>query len=277
MKAVVLGCGPAGLFAAHALNLAGWDVIIWSKKRRSEMYGAQYLHQPIPHLVQTEGKVRYVLQGGGTLDYRRKVYGDRGEALDLTVSPETIDPTVDHPAWDIRVAYYDAWGLYQNRIVHREMITGMHLGLIMRTEKPDLIVNSIPRYFLCGQPFHKFEYQSVWAVGDAPERGIFVSGPTIPDGYVLCQADPEVAWYRISNIFGYRTIEWAKPPKDSSINAARVKKPIQTNCDCNKDLPLIHVGRYGAWTKGVLSHSAFYETQTWIGSVYGATSGERTR
>lgn len=273
MKAVVLGCGPAGLFATHALRLAGWEVVIWSKKRRSEMYGAQYLHQPIPHLVQTEGKVRYILQGGGTLDYRRKVYGSQGEALDLVVSPETIDPTEDHPAWDIRVAYYDAWSLYSKWIVHKEMITGMHLGAAMMTEKPDLIVSSIPRYFLCRQPFHQFAYQSIWAIGDAPERGIFVSGPTIPDGYVLCQADPEVAWYRLSNIFGYRTIEWPKPPKDPSIQAARVKKPIQTDCDCNSDLPLIHVGRYGVWKKGVLSHSAFYDVQELIS----ATSSERAR
>lgn len=264
MKAVVLGCGPAGLFATHALRLAGWEVQIWSKQRRSEMYGAQYLHQDIPGLRSIKGSVRYILQGGGTLDYRRKVYGDKGEALNLTVSPETITPTEDHPAWDIRAAYYDAWQKYWPLIVDKPMVTGMHLAVLMHQEKPDLIVNSIPRYFLCRNPRHQFDYQPIWAVGDAPERGVFVVGPLIPDGYVVCEADPLVDWYRVSNIFGYRTLEWARPPTKPA-NASRVKKPISTDCDCFSDIPLLHVGRYGTWKKGVLSHSAFYSVWEHVG------------
>lgn len=258
-KAVVLGCGPAGLFAAHALQMSGWDIKIWSKKRRSEMYGAQYLHQPIPFLDCGEmGKVRYILQGGGTLDYRRKVYGDKGEWLNLTTSPETFDPTKNHPAWDIRSAYYDAWRRYSDLIVHKDLVTGMHLSAIERKEKPDLIVSSIPRFYLCRNPVHVFRYQPVWAMGDAPERGQFVVGPLIPDGDVICDASDDNEWYRVSNVFGYRTIEWAHPPESKF--AAQVKKPILTDCDCNSDINLLHVGRYGVWRKGVLSHSAFFDT-----------------
>lgn len=261
MKAIVLGCGPAGLFATHALVQDGWDVKVYSKKRRSELYGAQYLHQPIPGLKQVEGKVRYILQGGTTTEYRRKVYG----AHEVTVSPEMIDPVQIHPMWDIRASYYDAWSRYEEIIVNKSLLTGVHVDEIEQKEHPDLIVSSIPRYFLCRNPMHKFKSVTVWAVGDAPERGVFTRSivrnlPLIPDEYVVCSADPNDSWYRLSNVFGYRTIEW--PLRESvPVEAAKVKKPISNDCNCLSDLPLLHVGRYGRWEKGVLSHSAYFDTR----------------
>jgi len=47
----ILGCGPAGLFAAQAAAEMGCSAVIISKLRRSEMYGAQYLHSEIPGLT----------------------------------------------------------------------------------------------------------------------------------------------------------------------------------------------------------------------------------
>jgi len=51
MRIAVLGCGPAGLMSAHAAMVATEseaDLAIFSTKRKSPLYGAQYLHQPIP-------------------------------------------------------------------------------------------------------------------------------------------------------------------------------------------------------------------------------------
>jgi hypothetical protein len=260
VKAVVLGCGPAGLFAAHALIQNGWSVTILSKKRRSEMYGAQYLHKAIPGLAAKEGEVRYVLEGGTTEEYKQKVYGAKEVG---SVSPEDIDsgPT---RVWDIRTTYFDAWDRYHNLIADRRMLTGMDVSLLMLNNAPDLVVNSIPRYFLCRDFRHKFESKRVWARGDAPERGIFVD-QKCPDGYVICNADDGVEWYRLSNIFGYKTIEWTKPHRD----AAMVKKPIEHDCECLDDLglKLLHVGRYGRWQKGVLSHTAYSDTVGRINAI----------
>lgn len=250
-----MGCGPSGLFATHALVQAGWDVKIFSKKRRSEMYGAQYLHEPIPGLKESKAQVRYILQGGTTTEYKQKVYGE--DAGDFAVSPELITPDPSD-AWDIRAAYYDAWDRYQDLIVHKPMITGSHIQVFSMLEKSDLIVNSIPRFYVCRNPMHRFKSKRVWAVGDAPERGVFVEHK-LPDGLVVCNASAGIPWYRASRVFGYSTMEWAKPPAPK-YKAARVQKPISTNCDCMQDLGILHVGRYGKWQKGVLSHTAFSDT-----------------
>lgn len=106
-KALILGCGPAGLMAAHAAALRNYDVVIVSKKRKSEMFGCQYLHQPIPLVSKGDPvDVEYRLQGS-IKDYRTKVYGDRPN---VAVSPETLE--TDHKAWNIREAYDSLWAMY---------------------------------------------------------------------------------------------------------------------------------------------------------------------
>lgn len=247
-RAAVLGCGPAGLFAAHAFIEAGWDVRIFSNKRRSEMFGAQYLHRPIPGLLAHKTLVRYRLTG--TADgYRRKVYGDGSQ---LPVSPEEL--AGEHMAWDIRAAYYDAWDRYADLIEHTPAITNEVAGEIVRAAF-HRVVSSLPAPAVCVGG-HQFYAQQVWAVGDAPERGVFCPVPCQRD-VVECNGDPDVGWYRVSNVFGYRTAEWPdsrKPPVDG---LAAVSKPLYTDCSCLPDV--VRVGRYGTWTKGVLSHEA-YET-----------------
>ena len=46
-----------------------------------------------------------------------------------------------------------------------------------------------------------------------------------------------------------------KPPLEG---VAAVRKPLTTDCNCHPDW--LHVGRYGRWTKGVLSHDAYFAT-----------------
>jgi hypothetical protein len=246
-RAAVLGCGPAGLFAAHALAQDNWDVTIFSKKRRSEMFGAQYLHAPIPGLtVGRSREVHYRLNG--TVDaYREKVYGRRSG---ISVSLEAL--TSRHPAWDIREAYAAAWSVYAERIINIPQISPEWVIQELHPLRYDRVVTSIPATELCSE-VHVFDSQQVWAIGDAPERGVFAPySPTRET--VECDATREVGWYRASNIFGYTTMEWPsgrKPPFDG---VAPVTKPISTDCDCFSNF--IRVGRYGTWTKGVLSHTA---------------------
>lgn len=263
-RAAVLGCGPAGLFAAHALMANGWAVSIYSKKRRSEMYGAQYLHKPIPGLsVADPVEVQYKLVGGGTEDYRNKVYGD------AAVTTSVQDLTGVHLGWDIREAYYNAWERYFPIISDIE-ITPETMGVLNRNGPQSpiaipirdfrLIVNSIPLPRLCYRS-HRFDSQKVWAIGDAPERGIYAPYRTKPNT-VECNASRDVGWYRASNVFGYTTVEWPGRTKPPLHGIAEVEKPIGTNCVCyqtDADWPFhfLNVGRYGTWTKGILSHHAY--------------------
>lgn len=249
-RVAVLGCGPAGLFAAHAFYEAGWIISILSRKRRSEMFGAQYLHQEIPGLPAYQASLNYTLTG--TVEgYAKKVYGG-------ALSPEKVSPSHllgTSTVWDIRAAYYGAWDRYAG------MITSMHVdpsdvhGI---KQSFDLVVSSLPAPALCADMDrqHSFEAEKIWAIGDAPERGIFCPVDT-PHFTVRCNGEDTPAWYRASNVFNYRTAEWPWDSKPPIENIAEVTKPIQTNCDCHLDKKFIRVGRYGTWTKGVLSHQAY--------------------
>lgn len=262
-RAAVLGCGPAGLFAAHALIGRGWDVSIYSRKRRSEMYGAQYLHAPIPGL--TDGQepvtIRYRLNGSAD-DYRQKVYGFRA----VKVSPESLAP--EHEAWDIRAAYYRAWTMYSERIRDVPNIDSQFLGASMSgvsesldLQRLDWVVSSIPANRICYQPeAHQFESQEVYAIGDAPERGIFCPITSVPDNTVLLDGTRQIGWYRASNVFGYRTAEWPAWRKPPIHDLSLIEKPVSNNCDCydgKGSASMLKVGRYGRWEKAELSHRAY--------------------
>lgn len=246
----ILGCGPAGIFAAHAIALTGrHPFTIFSNKRRSEMFGAQYLHESIPGLSRSSFRVEYQLRGT-VEDYAEKVYGNRQQV----VSPVTVE---SGRAWDIREAYYKGYELYESRIEHEP-----HMDAEMVRQIADVyqgyVISTIPLPTLCqNRVAHAFSSTRIYAVGDAPERGVRCA-IRMPENTVVCNGDKEPGWYRAATILGYSTVEWPgdrRPPYD---DVAAVTKPISTTCSC---LPqVLRLGRYGTWTKGVLSHEAYWNT-----------------
>jgi hypothetical protein len=258
MKVLILGCGPAGLFAAKAAVNLLCQVSIVSKKRRSEMFGAQYLHKPVPGLSDLGNfrEIKYELRGTPE-QYREKVYGDRA----VMVSPETL--TKSHRAWDIREAYYRAYAKFENWIIDtringpQDLLDGIEL-LQQQGGSFDLLINTIPMTMLCrDQDRHVFKSEDAYAIGDAPERGIECP-ITVPPDTVICNGEPSPAWYRAANVFGYRTVEWPSRRKPPFENVSLITKPLSTTCDCWPEM--LRLGRYGKWTKGVLSHEAYWET-----------------
>jgi hypothetical protein len=253
---LILGCGPSALFAAHAAELAGFHPTLVSKKRKSEMFGAQYLHRPIPEVSQQGFTVDYVLEGS-VEGYKRKVYGPgyRG-----TVSVEEL--VGQHEAWDIRSAYDTLWMRYQDRIHHTPFQGGLDVAGFCEAaraeERFSHYISTIPANLLCFSPAHSFQAKRVWSIGDAPERGVFSPLPAAPLNTVVCSGARENSWYRKSNILGFNTVEWPDEKRPPFEDIGEVIKPVATNCDC---LPYVHrMGRYGRWTKGVLSHDSFYAT-----------------
>jgi hypothetical protein len=253
MRVAVLGCGPAGLMAAHAARVAGAEVHIFSRRRKSEMYGCQYLHAPIPGMTDVAPvEVTYHLHGN-IEDYRHKVYGD---TFDGTVSPE--DLVGNHAAWDIRRTYDNMWMEYSRWITPVD-VSPRWLQTSSSLHDHDLIINSIPRRAICHTQRHTFPAEQVWALGDAPERGIFAPRYT-GNNQVVCNGFSEPPWYRASCVFGYSTVEWPShglPVTKAFDHAQVVWKPLDTDCDCWPEI--MHVGRYGRWEKGVLSHTAYQQ------------------
>lgn len=253
-RAAVFGCGPAGMFATHAFIQAGWDVTIFSNKRRSEMFGAQYLHKPIPGLAgfTSPSDLDYTVRGTDE-QYSAKVYGDKPPPF---VSPARLEGM--HEVWDIRSAYYDAFARYEDRIVHQPGVDSDMIGLFTLDRSYGQLVSTIPATEICWK-VHQFSVAEIWAIGDAPERGVFA--PSFVDPMrVVCDGTSNISWYRAANVFGYKSVEWPADTKPPIPGVVSVRKPISTQCDCWAG-SVLKLGRYGTWSKGVYSHSAYYDVK----------------
>jgi hypothetical protein len=257
MRIAVLGCGPAGLMAAEgateaALEYEGGEIAIFSRKRKSELFGAQYLHQPIPYASPpTSIAVDYRVVGEAAA-YKRKVYGN---AWYGSVSPE--DLLGSHEGWDIRETYDNIWRAFEEAI-HDVELDAIGLQELLDSGNFDVVINSVPLETLCYQN-HDFAYAGIIAAGDAPERGIDIGKVyRCPESTVICNGTKDVAWYRMSRVFGHTTVEWPADVERVPINSASfVRKPTHHNCDCWPTIT--KVGRYGSWSKGVLSHTAYFD------------------
>jgi hypothetical protein len=232
---------------------------IISRKQKSPLYGAQYLHSPIPYMTNVESRtVRYRLQGS-PLGYRQKVYGEDWTG---TVSPE--DLTNDHWAWDIRATYDALWDKWGGSVSDLD-ITPYSLKQVIGDIRPDIVVSSIPARILCeggDSKAHFFNQVEVWAAGDAPDIGIDIGKIyQCADEMVVCDGTDNSAWYRKSRVFGHTTVEWPGYIDRVPVRtASRVAKPLNNNCDCFPSV--MRVGRYGKWEKGVLSDSAYHDTHS---------------
>jgi hypothetical protein len=246
-RTVILGCGPAGLAAAAAAVSSGHEAIIISNSDKpSKQYGAQYLHAPVPG-YEDVAKVRVTYSLIGTPEqYRQKVYQNLWSGK---VSPE--DFAGDHEAWDIRETYSRLWA---------DLIDGLKVGLIqkriingaipfIRSLRPDLIVSTIPAQALCQNVRHKFKSHTIYANGSTTSE-------TMPDNEIICDGTDEHEWYRVSNVFGFRTTEWPSRPRTPvHSGAVPVIKPLYTDCNCHPEV--LRAGRYGAWEKARLVHEVY--------------------
>lgn len=260
MKVAILGCGPSGMFAAHAAVEEGHDVRIFSKPRKSFMRGAQYLHEPIPGLSEDPFSIDYRIKG--SVDgYREKVYGPGSE---VEVSPETLIGV--HSAWDIREAYDAAWDRYSGLILPWDA----QKDWIPQTF--DLVFSTIPATLLCSSMDKseltteeeleaakcKFSSETILSTSKAPHP----LGEE--DNVVLCSGGDDF-WYRAARIHGWETTEYPMSiikrfPREVLFGddlVHEVVKPISTTCICRPEI--IRSGRYGKWTKGVLSHESYFD------------------
>jgi len=269
-RIAVLGSGPAGMFAAYAALRAGYEVdLVTQRQTPSTMFGAQYLHAPIPGLTGESFVINYQLQG--TIeDYALKVYGDPARA-DETSPAKLLG---EHHAWDIRAAYREAWEYAAPAVnwIIRRVEPGTLPSLVGR-KTHRLLVSTIPARILCISPeTHTFSSAEIYAVGDAPDLHQYCP-VNVGHNVVVCNGEKSPGWYRASNVQGWKTAEWPSHSRPPVNGLARVLKPTATNCDCwgfrQEGIPsamttigvkMLRAGRYGTWTKGVLSHEAYYWT-----------------
>lgn len=260
---VVLGCGPAGLFAAQAARLSGCDVAIISEKKQSYIYGAQYLHAPIPGFMsEAESFPVRTIRYGLPERYAQRVYDDAS----AVTSWSKAEPEVQ--AWDLRTVYQNAWDELSDTITDApvDAPTVKELSSMF-----DLVVSTVPAWAICGTGRHRFPSRAIM-VKKTVDFQIMLEGDVDPDSYdwVLYNGTTEGLWYRCSNIKGHKSTEAiAHPALLSDPDEWELGfKILDTNCDCHNEV--VKTGRMGKWQRGVLTHHAFHDTLAAISDRFGS-------
>lgn len=248
MNVCILGCGPAGLLAAHAANQFGAEVSIVSRLTKSRIPGAVFLHESIPGLTapNPDGMVKFI-KHGNKQGYAAKVYGN----MDADCSWDLFQEG-ERPAWSMFILYDKLWSRYRSRI-RDQVINPIIMDDIM-LEGFDIIISTIPAPFLCYNN-HNFEKQEIHVLDKTVDRSL--KNAIVYNG---CQQDD---WYRTSKLFGAEATESTKPfsiEEARNLNAIRSNgyKPLRTNCNCYPDIE--RVGRFGRWEKGILVHHTYKHT-----------------
>lgn len=260
----VLGAGPAGLLAAHAATTKGYQVKVFSKPdfsgqvAKSELFGCQYLHSAIPGVTGAKGEVVQYKLEGPVDGYRRKVYGDNWNG---PVSPDEYGPEEEHYAWDLRTAYDLLFDVYCNLMRPIELSPASMNNL----RQDAYVLNTIPAPALCRDvENHKFVSQQVYAMGTTTPSVYDCIPVQVPSMTVVCNGHRDTGWYRAASVFGYSTAEWPGGKRPPLHGIAAVSKPLSTDCTCWLNERTLRVGRFGKWEKGVLVHTAYFDTLKWL-------------
>lgn len=255
----VLGCGPAGLMAAHALARADKDFTIYSVKEQSPIGGAQYLHKPIIGATpdSTPDASITFLKVGDYRVYSEKVYQQR-------YGNSSWGNYSNHPmgvsAWSLSKTYDRLWEMYAEKIEHQEIVPNVLDAIAKEHER---VISTIPRLHTC-KVEHEFRRAEIWLT-----RGTFckVHNTILYNGL---QGEP---WCRTSYLFGEGWTEWPhrsfhEAKRETQIRGVELPflgiKPLFTDCDCWKDEGVIFQGRFGQHRRGVLVHEAFENVEEMI-------------
>lgn len=237
MDVAVLGCGPAGLLAAHAAKQEGArEVGVFSLRQKSMISGAQYVHEAIPGLTAAspDALIRYI-KHGTRAGYATKVYG----SPDAPCSWDHFESGEVH-AWQMEKVYDALWDEWYDEIQDGRVDAG---DIAILLDDYDLVISAIPKTQTCIRD-HDFRWKNVW-IAD------YNSLPYETDNVILYNGDPLDHWYRASRLFGHDSTESTDP----MTGAKRGMKPLSNDCDCWKEIT--YVGRFGKWEKGVLVHHAY--------------------
>jgi hypothetical protein len=259
MKVAILGCGPAGLIAAHSAATVGHDVVIYSRKRRSITFGAMYLHAPIPDISPDNPEMMIDVNKVGTRwGYAESVYGDPN--AEVSWDKFTIGPT---PGWDLKSAYSKLWRQYNKLIVDVQVTPESVEGI-----KADMVFSAIPARSICLDWQHRFDAVNI----------VVLHGPTTVEENIMVYNGVDLvgmpAWYRYSRIRGYQSWEFSEDHAPTNISTSvlaegvRVSKgikPLRTTCTCHPNV--VRIGRFGKWDRHAFTHHGYEEVRSALQQV----------
>lgn len=268
IKSLVIGAGPAGLLAAWALRSAGAEVLIWDRDpayHPEKIVSLQYLHEPCG--LENRGvrslNLRYALhpkplgifdiemfKTAIRKDYNRKLgrpLEDENSTRFLWESPVTV--------WSLKDAY---------RILHREFkavilpysIEGWE-RLYAVADFYDLVVSTVPLDRLIPEGHWPVRLGRI-ALNWRPM--------SLPAETCVYNLEPEVPWYRVTNLDGGVATEFVDKP--SLTEALPMLLPLR-KVEAGAVIPehpknLLLTGRWGSWNPTKLTHHAYADTQEWL-------------
>jgi hypothetical protein len=199
-----------------------------------------YLHEPIEGLTGEKPDGTLVIMKDGTAEgYAKKVYGDESHPVSWHHFEEG-----ETPMWSLRLAYERLWMSYRSQIRAREI---NHIGLHELTQEFDTVICTAPKPRFCLNPDkHTFTAQPIWI-------RVVTSAHPMQGNVMAYNGREETPWYRMSHIDNILSFEYATKPPFSGLLEG--KKPIENNCDCWPTVTW--TGRFGSWTKGVLTHHVY--------------------
>jgi hypothetical protein len=265
MNVIVVGCGPAGLAAAHAASGLGASIEIIAPKKMTPQEGPLLIQRPIPGINtdHPDGTIHQVVIGGSILDYRYKLYGD----INIGINGDQLKP--HYHAWRHNETYQKLWDMYENAVLDYKLTTRemRHIH-----EQADLVVSTASSRSMCTLD-HKFLYKEVvvtsdYSYPDQPDNTIIFNACTediFPDTYPSELYGRDARWVRSSRIFGVPVTEWpfCKEPADRP--SRLIRKPIGTDCNCYPQI--LRTGRFGAWKNEVWCDTAYWDTYNAIVSM----------
>lgn len=238
----IIGCGPAGLLAAHAVEQAGGHPVIYSKQASpSPTARGVFLHRAIPELTREQHDAMISIVGlGSSRGYANKVYGDPDAPTSFnTYTNRYVE------GWALAPVYQALWDRYGERVVEVEISA---TGARQLVELYDIVINTAPASALCQLPGrHAFPRRRIWVRPGCP------AGMT--EQTVLYNGDPAFPWYRSHRLFGVEATEYSW----WQATAREGMKVMPTTCDCQPKI--VRAGRWGRWEPGVLLHHAYEEAQ----------------
>ena len=261
MKVAILGCGPAGLFAAHAANRAGAEYTIYSRKVRSNIAGAQFLHVPIPGIEEEADQVTIVRWGTPAV-YADKATGKLQE-LGLDTSWTRWETHERATIWSLARAYDNAWRGYENDIQNQEVDFKFVDWCV---SEYDLVVSTVPLDAIIDPAL-------LPALGLLKQIVYIVPAPRVRGNVLVFNGSHnEGQWYRYSCLFGHSTYEFSDRADaeemahhlETKVITARKPYAIVSPKFENMHPNVLKVGRHGRWHKLGLTHEAFYMTYSEI-------------
>jgi len=265
VKAAILGSGPVGLIAAHAVLTHGHEPVIISDGPKSEINPHEFLQRPVPGLLKddnvADAMMTYVCRGDRD-GYAKKVYGNAGQKVSWDELREGR-----YPIWWLQETYQQLYDWYEHMII-KVKITPETVTDICYAYP--LVISTIPAPSLCQHPDeHRFWERETFLVRapsiDKPGAG---NGqwPRADQNFMLYDGSDDCPWFRFTRIRDVDIWEYTldrlpmQHEVEDSVPGAQLypgKKVVGNNCDCHPHVQ--RVGRWARWEHGVLGHHT-YET-----------------